>query len=318
MKKFHSFMFAAIMLCLSVFNNNLFSKSTQSIYADISADSAYALVQANINNLDFIILDVRTYSEYIAEHIENAVNLDRYDPNLDIILDTLNKNKKYLIHCLAGSRSSYVFGLMQTKGYAEVYNMLGGINDWKAATYPTTTTVAPIMLPVYDTIIPAANIAVGSTDTIYITITNYGNDTLKFLSITDLNGTEFSTNFNINAKLTGLHDYTFSILYSPVDFSSDYIIFTIESNGGNLQYPISRNGILNITETKKHTEINIYPNPCNSYINIETIQATIGIYDMNGNLIKQLYNKSTVDVSDLPKGIYVIKTDKLRKTFIKN
>ena len=43
-------------------------------FEDISVEECYTLIQENQENPDFIILDVRTPSEYASGYIENAVN----------------------------------------------------------------------------------------------------------------------------------------------------------------------------------------------------------------------------------------------------
>ena len=45
---------------------------------DVSPAEAYDMVQTQAGNPDFVILDVRTPSEYSAERIENAINIDFY------------------------------------------------------------------------------------------------------------------------------------------------------------------------------------------------------------------------------------------------
>jgi len=50
----------------------------------------------------------------------------------------LNKNKIYLIYCRSGRRSENALNMMKELDFREVYNMLGGINSWKAEGLPTT------------------------------------------------------------------------------------------------------------------------------------------------------------------------------------
>ena len=46
-----------------------------------------------------IILDVRTKKEYDSRHIPNALNIDCHSPNFKEMLEKLDKNKEYLVHC---------------------------------------------------------------------------------------------------------------------------------------------------------------------------------------------------------------------------
>lgn len=68
-------------------------------------------------------------------------------------------------------------------------------------------------------------------------------------------------------------------------------------------------GVNNVENGK--TEISVYPNPTNNYlkINCGLGQYVIGMEDVLGNIIKTLALKNkeeTIDVSDLPEGIYFV------------
>jgi rhodanese-related sulfurtransferase len=104
-----------------------------------TAAECYTLIQENKDNPDFIILDVRTPSEYAGGHIENSVNLDYYEDDFEQTLDTYDKSKTYLIYCRTANRTAAVMTIMQRLEFKEVYNMLGGINAWTAAGFPTVS-----------------------------------------------------------------------------------------------------------------------------------------------------------------------------------
>lgn len=104
---------------------------------DITPQEAFTLIQNNQNNPDFVIIDVRTPEEFGEEHIENATNIDFYSEAFRDTLNTLNKNKTYLIYCEVGGRSGSALDIMAQLNFKEVYNILGGINQWKAEGFPT-------------------------------------------------------------------------------------------------------------------------------------------------------------------------------------
>jgi rhodanese-related sulfurtransferase len=116
--------------------DNVRESETQ-IIEDITPRAAFNLIQANKDNPDFVILDVRTPGEFSAERLENAISLDYYSNTFRIDLDNLNKNKVYLIYCRSGRRSGSALNIMQGLNFTEVYNMSGGINEWKAEGLPT-------------------------------------------------------------------------------------------------------------------------------------------------------------------------------------
>ena len=90
----------------------------------------------NKDNQSFIIIDARTPQEFANEYIENAVNIDYYSEEFQNELNELDKEKTYLIYCLSGNRSGRALAIMKELGFREVYNMLGGIIQWKAEGYP--------------------------------------------------------------------------------------------------------------------------------------------------------------------------------------
>jgi len=104
---------------------------------DITPQEAFTLIQNNQNNPDFVIIDVRTLEEFVEEHIENATNIDFYSEAFRDMLNTLDKNKTYLIYCKVGGRSGSALDIMAELNFKEVYNILGGINQWKAEGLPT-------------------------------------------------------------------------------------------------------------------------------------------------------------------------------------
>ena len=104
---------------------------------DITPQEAFTLIQNNQNNPDFVIIDVRTPEEFVAEHIENATNIDFYSEAFQDMLNNLDKNKTYLIYCRSGARSGSALDIVAELNFREVYNILGGINQWKAEGFPT-------------------------------------------------------------------------------------------------------------------------------------------------------------------------------------
>ncbi len=296
-------------LVLSVFG---FSQTNlTSGYATISPDSAQSLNLYHYLDPNFIILDVRTEGEYNSKHIENGVNLNYYLSNFDDILDTLIKTKVYLIHCASGGRSANVFNSMQTKGFDNVYNLDGGLNAWENAGKPIVSSVSPILLTVSDTIVEFQNTGLSQNDYHDITITNYGNDTLNFVGITDLSSTEFTTDFNVSVRLTGLMDYTFRIYYSPVDLQNDSLVFDVESTNGILHYVLKGHATETNIQELSVNQLSIYPNPSSGFINVKNNQAfLIDIISLNGECLYSSSIASTskkIDMTNYKSGIYLLK-----------
>lgn len=132
MEKLHNNILIILLLFISLFGN-------AQIHKNITAVQADSLISANANNPNFTILDVRTPAEFATGHILNALNIDYYSPNFTQQINSLNKNNKYLVHCKSGSRSPKAIDTMKMLGFIETYNMIGGINAWKAAGFQIVT-----------------------------------------------------------------------------------------------------------------------------------------------------------------------------------
>ncbi|MBK8492904.1 MAG: choice-of-anchor D domain-containing protein [Saprospirales bacterium] len=230
-----------ILFGMLVFSFHVFAQDP--IFVQLPALQCDSLIQANVNNPNFVILDVRTPGEYNPQHLEGAINRNFFDADFLEQLDQLNKQKTYLIHCKSGSRSGSAFISMQSMGFVEVYNMIGGINAWNSQSLPTTAEFAPRLLFVSDSIIPPSVVTIGEIDTINVILTNRANDTLQFASVSSLDGTEFFTDFNLDTTLLGAEDYLFRLFYQPTDEQHDTLNFSIVSNGGDLSLAVQRTGL---------------------------------------------------------------------------
>ncbi len=83
-----------------------------------------------------IALDVRTKDEYASGHVQEALNIDFYDPTFEEKLKELDKTKQYVVNCQSGGRSAKAIALMEQLGFADACNVAGGITAWKGAGLP--------------------------------------------------------------------------------------------------------------------------------------------------------------------------------------
>ena len=67
--------------CLQPKLSTDYLETQNQIIENITPEEANILIQKNISNKKFVILDVRTHEEFAIEHIEKAVNLDYYSIN---------------------------------------------------------------------------------------------------------------------------------------------------------------------------------------------------------------------------------------------
>jgi rhodanese-related sulfurtransferase len=97
---------------------------------------------------DIFVLDVRTPSEFNSSHIEGATlipvtnasgsNLSP-DSLLEARINEVPKNKKILVYCRSGHRSTLASTILVNSGYSQVHNMEGGINAWISTGYPVVS-----------------------------------------------------------------------------------------------------------------------------------------------------------------------------------
>lgn len=113
------------------------TNSQTQVIKNITPDEAFVLIEKNKDNSNLAILDVRTSKEFENEHIENAINLDFYSETFKDDLGKLDKNKIYVTHCQLGGRSAKTVVIMKDLGFVEVYNVTGGIAEWKSKGLPT-------------------------------------------------------------------------------------------------------------------------------------------------------------------------------------
>lgn len=85
-----------------------------------------------------IILDVRTPEEYKEEHLAEAQQLDFLNSEaFDAGIKQLDNTHTYYVYCRSGKRSHNACIKMKKQGL-KVFDMEGGILNWKKLGMPTT------------------------------------------------------------------------------------------------------------------------------------------------------------------------------------
>lgn len=110
--------------------------SAQSDSIDTLAPQAF-IKQAKADTTS-IILDVRTPEEYKEEHLAGAQQLDFLNSEaFDAGIKLLDKSHTYYVYCRSGKRSHNACIKMKKQGL-KVFDMEGGILNWKKLGMPTT------------------------------------------------------------------------------------------------------------------------------------------------------------------------------------
>ncbi len=84
---------------------------------------------------EFQILDTREKEEFEVSHLPNATWVGYETFSLQNVRN-LDKNKPVLVYCTVGARSQEIGEKLKTAGFAEVYNLYGGIIHWANEDYP--------------------------------------------------------------------------------------------------------------------------------------------------------------------------------------
>lgn len=87
------------------------------------------------------LIDVRTPEEFSAGHIEDAVNINIYDPEFLVRLNSLNKKKPVLVYCKGGGRSADAAAQMKLMGFKNVVELQQGIMGWEKENRPIVSGV---------------------------------------------------------------------------------------------------------------------------------------------------------------------------------
>ena len=97
---------------------------------EISVDQAYELYEEGT-----FLLDVRTPEEWEDYHVEGTtlIPLDE----LESRVDELPQDEEIVVVCRSGNRSQVGRDILRQAGISQSTSMVGGVNAWYAAGYPT-------------------------------------------------------------------------------------------------------------------------------------------------------------------------------------
>lgn len=110
--------------------------SAQSDSIDTLAPQAF--IKQTKADTTSIILDVRTPGEYKEEHLAGARQLDFLNTSVfDAGIKQLDNTHTYYVYCRSGKRSHNACIKMKKQGL-KVFDMEGGILNWKKLGMPTT------------------------------------------------------------------------------------------------------------------------------------------------------------------------------------
>ncbi len=103
---------------------------------DFNINTLKEITAQDLNNglFEFQIIDVRGYSEFEIVRIPGAINI--HAGELEMNIEKLDTDKKIVVHCESGDRSSIASSFLDKNGLSNVYNLTCGINGWIEAGLP--------------------------------------------------------------------------------------------------------------------------------------------------------------------------------------
>jgi rhodanese-related sulfurtransferase len=97
---------------------------TGGTFENVTSEQAKSM----IDQKEVIVIDVRNPDEYKSGHIADSELIPL--PVIEGMSEELDKDKSYLLVCRSGNRSQQAAEILIDKGFKNVYNMTGGMNNW--------------------------------------------------------------------------------------------------------------------------------------------------------------------------------------------
>ena len=96
------------------------------IIQDINKEEVNNLIE----NKSVKLIDLRTYKEFSQGSIKNSYNIDFQKREFIENINSLDKDKEYIIYCMSGNRSEKASLIMKSLGFKIIYHYKKGYNDW--------------------------------------------------------------------------------------------------------------------------------------------------------------------------------------------
>jgi rhodanese-related sulfurtransferase len=98
---------------------------------NLNSKQAWDLIQKFKSDTNFVVLDVRTPSEFAEGHIEKSILVDYKSADFENNITKLDKTKTYLVYCKGGGRSAKAIEIMKKHDFKNIYHLYLGLEVWK-------------------------------------------------------------------------------------------------------------------------------------------------------------------------------------------
>ncbi len=101
------------------------------LYGQENNDIDIKEFKSKLDTSTYLLIDVRTKTEYTKGYIKNAINISYLSDDFEKKIQQLDKDILVLLYCHSGNRSRKAMDLMNINGFKQVFNLVGGIVAWK-------------------------------------------------------------------------------------------------------------------------------------------------------------------------------------------
>ena len=123
-----------IFLIFLISVNSFSQKNLQQLLKKYNTESVpYISISELQKEKGVILLDAREPKEFEVSHLKNAmcVGYDFFNLENTLVKLPKNKNTKIVVYCSLGIRSEDIAEKLQKEGFTNIFNLYGGIFEWK-------------------------------------------------------------------------------------------------------------------------------------------------------------------------------------------
>ncbi|MFK7832024.1 MAG: rhodanese-like domain-containing protein [Winogradskyella sp.] len=130
-------LFIVSFVLLSTFGHS--QKSIKKLLKKFNTESVpyMSVEELAMPKTDAILLDSRELNEFNVSHLEDAIHVGYDHFNLATVTEALpDTSQTIIVYCSLGIRSEDIAEQLKKAGYTNVYNLFGGIFEWKNKDFP--------------------------------------------------------------------------------------------------------------------------------------------------------------------------------------
>ena len=105
---------------------NIFLKKRTTEEQNIDYETAKIILK---NEIDTLLIDVRSPQEYNERHLNGSINIPLYDLERKCEELNIDKERIIILYCQYGSRSKRALKILENNGYKHLYQIQGGLDE---------------------------------------------------------------------------------------------------------------------------------------------------------------------------------------------